>query len=478
MQYLQRITTRIGLPLLLISLSGCSLLQPHHSQPNLPVTPPTWTAEPEKSLPVNTRWLNDLADPALTELIKDAVDRNFDLKAAASRVDAAAANAKISGADRLPQISASLNASRAKRNSIVGGNLISGISNNFQTGLEISWEADIWGRLSHQTRATVFELAASESDYQAARFSLAANIARQWFNSVEAFQQVQLAEETVKNFQRAEDIIVENYQAGINSALDVRLARTNVATAQSQHAARQAQLDSQLRSLQILLGHYPSSSIKHTEKLPELTSNVPAGLPSELLQRRPDLMAAERRLLATDERVSQAKKNRLPQFRLTTSGGSSTDEFKNLLDSDTLIWSFTGGITAPLFQGGRLKANQALATANANQALHQYAQTALNAFREVETALAATPLLKKQQQALKTAVGEAYESEQLAGEQYRAGLVDIITWLEAQRQLFTARSNLLQIKNQQLQNRIDLHLALGGDFMQEDRKNNKQTKQP
>ena len=131
-----------------------------------------------------------------------------------------------------------------------------------------------------------------------------------------------------------------------------------------------------------------------------------------------------------------------------------------------MIWSIASGLTAPLFQGGRLKASQELAAANANQALHQYAQTALNAFREVETALAATPLLKQQQQALKTAVSEAHESEQLAGEQYRAGLVGIITWLETQRQLFTARSNLLQIQNQQLQNRIDLHLALGGDFIQ------------
>ena len=178
-------------------------------------------------------------------------------------------------------------------------------------------------------------------------------------------------------------------------------------------------------------------------------------------------------MLASDERVSQAKKNRLPQIRLTTSGGSSTDEFKKLLDSDTLIWSIAGGLTAPLFQGGRLKANQELAMANANQALYQYAQTVLNAFREVETALAATPLLDKQQQALKTAVNEAQESERLAAEQYRAGLVDIVTWLEAQRQLFTARSNLLQIQNQQLQNRIDLHLALGGDFIQEDSDKNK-----
>lgn len=478
MQYLQKIIFRSGVIALVIILSGCSLLRPHHSQPELPQTPSTWTADTGNKLPVSTGWLSDFTDPALTEIISDAIGKNFDLKAAAASVEAALANATISGSDRWPQVSAALNASRAKRNSVVGGNIISGISNNFQTGLEVSWEADIWGRLSHQARAAVFELAASESDYQAARLSLAANIARQWFNSVEASQQVQLADETVKNYQQALTIIRENYQAGVNSALDVRLARTNVATAQSQHAARLAQLDAQLRSLQILLGRYPSSSIQHAEKLPELNRNIPAGLPSQLLQRRPDLIAAEQRLLATDERVSQAKKNRLPQIRLTTSGGSSTDEFKNLLDSDTLIWSITSGISAPLFQGGRLKASQKLAIANADQALNQYVQTVLNAFREVETALALTPLLKQQQHALITAAAEAQESEQLAAEQYRAGLVDIITWLEAQRQLFTARSNLLQVQNQQLQNRIDLHLALGGDFMLDDEKITQQKNNP
>ena len=470
MQHLRKIIFSSGLLCLFMVLSGCNLLQPHHSRPELPQLPSAWTADTLDNQPVSTAWLNDISNPDLTEMIKDAIGRNFELRAAAARVEAARANAAISGADRWPQVSATLNASRAKRNSVVGGNIISGISNNFQTGLEVSWEADIWGRLNNQAKAAVFDLAASESDYQAARLSLAANIARQWFNSVEASQQVKLADETVKNYQQALAIIRENYLAGVNSALDVRLARTNVATAQSQYAARLAQLDSQLRSLQILLGRYPSTAIQHAAKLPELNDSIPAGLPSQLLQRRPDLIAAEQRLLATDERVSQAKKNRLPQIRLTTSGGSSTDEFKNLLDSDTLIWSITSGISAPLLQGGRLKASQKLAVANADQALNQYAQTVLNAFREVETALAAAPLLKQQQQSLVTAADEAQESEQLAAEQYRAGLVDIITWLEAQRQLFTARSNLLQVQNQKLQNRIDLHLALGGNFMLDEEK--------
>ncbi len=452
--------------LLAAALSSCSLLRPWHTQPDLPETPPTWTAaSTSKQIFDATAWRREFADPQLTNLIEEAVGNNFDLRSAAARVNAARASAVVSGADRIPQISASLNASRAKRATVVGGTVISGISNYFQSGIEIRWEADIWGRLSHQARAATLELAASEADYQAARLSLAANISRAWFNAIETRQQVELSRQTVANYRQALESIRGRYRSGLNSALDVRLARSNLASAESQLAAQQLRLDGELRTLQTLLGRYPSRQLALADNLPELQQPVPAGLPADLLTRRPDLNAAQHRLQAADERASQAAKDRLPRIQLTTSGGTSSDQLNSLLEGDRLIWSLVGGITAPLFQGGRLKANQQLARANAEQAVNQYAQSLLNAFREVETALAAAPLLEIRQQALQTAVQEARESERLAAEQYRTGLVDITTWLEAQRRLFNARSNLLQIRNQRLQNRIDLHLALGGDFI-------------
>ena len=461
------VVIRLAALLTLISaVSGCSLLRPHLSSPVLPETPTAWTtADPGKQGFDATTWRNEFADPVLAALIEEAVGNNFDLRSAAARINAARANATISGADRAPQIAASLNANRARRSTVVGGTVVSGIGNYFQTGLEIRWEADIWGRLGHQARAATLELAASEADYHAARLSLAANIGRSWFNSIEAQQQVELSRQTVTNYRQALERIRESYRAGLSSALDLRLARSNLASAESQLAAQQARLDGQLRTLQPLLGRYPSRPLALADTLPALHQPVPAGLPSGRLARRPDLIAAQQRLRAADERTSQAAKNRLPRIQLTASGGTGSDQLNDLLDGDRLIWSIVGGITAPLFQGGRLKANQELARANADQALNQYAQTLLDAFREVETALAATPLLETQQQALQKAVEEAQESEQLAAEQYRAGLVDITTWLEAQRRLFTARSSLLQIRNQRLQNRINLHLALGGDFV-------------
>ena len=177
-----------------------------------------------------------------------------------------------------------------------------------------------------------------------------------------------------------------------------------------------------------------------------------------------DLIAAERRLLAAGERLQQARKNRLPSFQLTANGGTSSDELKGLLDPDFLVWSLLGNLVQPVFQGGRLRAEQELALARSDEVLNNYAQTILTALREVETALDAEAYLADQENALETATREAKEAELLAREQYAAGLTDIVTLLETQRRSFNSESSLLEINNQRLQNRIDLYLSLGGEF--------------
>jgi len=201
--------------------------------------------------------------------------------------------------------------------------------------------------------------------------------------------------------------------------------------------------------------------------LPSITEAVPAGMPADLLLRRPDVNAALLRLQASASRVDIAKKNRLPRISLTGSTGTSSDELKNLLDLDFLIWSLAGNITAPVFQGGRLKANQALAEYSNDEAFLNYANTVLNALVEIEGTLYSEPLLLEQEQALAKAVAESEAAEELAEGQYSSGLVDIITLLDTQRRLFSSRSALLSVRNQRLQNRIDLHLALAGEYVTE-----------
>jgi outer membrane protein TolC len=191
---------------------------------------------------------------------------------------------------------------------------------------------------------------------------------------------------------------------------------------------------------------------------------VPAGLPAEILARRPDVRAAALRLEATDERLSSARKNRLPDIRLTASGGVSSIELRDLLDFDALVWSIAANLALPIFEGGRLDAERDLARAEVEEVLADYAQVVLVAFREVEVALTAERYLARQESALRVAARESEEADLLALERYRFGLVDIITWLEARRRAFNAKSTLIAVSNRRLQNRIALYLALGGDF--------------
>ena len=197
---------------------------------------------------------------------------------------------------------------------------------------------------------------------------------------------------------------------------------------------------------------------------PEISETVPAGIPSELLNRRPDLIAAKETFGAANERFKDAKKNFFPNINLTNSGGTSGEKLKNLLNFNFLVWNIAAELTQPIFEGGRLKAEQRLAGAVRNQAIAEYAQAVLVAFQEVESALSAEELLARQHETLLQANEDSHRAEALAMEQYQKGLVEIITLLDTQRRTVEIERTLIQIKNQRIQNRLALHLALGGDF--------------
>ena len=429
---------------------------------------PAWTTTSANySGPVSADgWLKDIPSTQLKALVKEALRRNHDLKAAAARMRAARARSVIEGADRFPQISADQDASRALT---VDQQDQRQRSNDFSLGLDLSWEIDLWGRLRDSTNAANRDALASEADFNAARLSLAANTAQAWFNAVETELQLKLTRDTLKSFKDNLDVIQRAFDAGIDDnggdiALDLRLARANVSTAENEQALAERNRDQAARSLETLLGRYPANITKIGKSLPSLRRKVPAGLPSELLLRRPDLIAAEQRLLAQGLRVSAAKKAFLPSFNLTARGGTSTREFSDLLSADRLVASIAGGLSQPITQGKRLKGNLALSEADREEALQIYAQASLEAFREVETTLAAERYLAAQETALVSAAKESDAAEELAVQQYGRGLVDIITVLDSQRRAFDASRSLIAIRNERLQNRIDLYLALGGDF--------------
>ncbi|MEY8194781.1 MAG: TolC family protein, partial [Cycloclasticus sp.] len=207
---------------------------------------------------------------------------------------------------------------------------------------------------------------------------------------------------------------------------------------------------------------YPAATLSLSNSLPELVYSIPAGVPADLLNRRPDIMSAKQRFKALNERHIQAKMNRLPAIKLTGSGGTSTQNLTDLVNTDVLVWNFATGLLQPLFQGGRLDALRDQAGIRLQQSEDDYRAVVLQAFQEVETALSSDQWLKQQQQALAETANELNEAELLATQDYASGLTDINTLLQTQRQAFDAQSSLLVAHKNRLQNRVNLYLALGG----------------
>ncbi len=448
--------------------------------------PAAWTAETAVGEPYSGSWWTAFGDANLDAVISEALEHNYDLQAAAASVAAAAAQARIAGADLEPQVSAGLNAGRRSQ-VFVGlpipgsGGVLKSTSSSYGASLNVSWEADVWGRLRAGKAAAIRDARAAEADYAAARLSLAGQVAKAWFSVVEAERQVELASDTVDSRRTTAERIAARYRRGVAPPLDLRLARSNLATAESTRELRRRQLDTAGRQLEILRGRYPGGKARSgfpplekggsrgdfdesTLRLPEVPPAIPAGLPSELVARRPDLRAAERRLEASGLRVREARRALYPRITLTASGGTSSDSLGDLIGGDFTVWSLAGSLLQPIFQGGRLRAAVDFAEASRDRALALYAQGVLRAFAEVESTLAAERLLAAEEAAQTVATEESKAAVRLAEDRYQAGIGDYLVILESQRQSFLTESRLLTLRALRLSNRADLHLALGGDF--------------
>jgi len=406
----------------------------------------------------------------LDSLVAEALDANHDLAAAAARVDEAAALARIAGADLFPGLAADSRAARTKQNFVgfpipgASKRVLTSYSTSYNTGLSLTWELDLWGRLRSGRSAALADVQAAYANFAGARLSLAARTARAWFGLIEARQQVALAEETVASYEETVRQVRDRFERGVRTSLDLRLALANLRTAEAQLQQRRRALDAGTRALEVLLGRYPAAALAAPDTLPSLPEDVPGGLPADLIARRPDLAAAERRLAAGGARVRAAKASLYPRISLTASGGTSSNQLKDLVDRDFSVWNLIGNLTAPLFQGGRLRGQLAASRAREAQALERFASAALGAYAEVESALAAETTLAAQEAALAEAARQAEAARTVAEDQYRSGLVDFVTVLETQRRALAARSASLVAHRARLDNRTALHLALGGGF--------------
>lgn len=461
--------TSIRLPeltfLLSLLLCGCQSLAPQVTEQVLPLQLPEQFAGAsgtEIAEPAN--WLDSFADPTLSQLISEGLQGNFSLQSAAARIGVARARAKQAGVELFPDLGLEFDAARRRTQN----NAVGSTSNSFGLNGSVRWEVDLWQRNSATEQAAASDAEASIADYRAAQLSLAASIARSWFRVTEAALQLKLSGQTLASYQQSLEVIEGQYRRGLTSALDLRLARSALHNAEASQAERLRLHSVEQRLLEQLLGRYPAASISGGRQLPLLTGPVPAGMPSSLLERRPDLRAASFRVAAAGLRTAVAKRNRLPIFQLTGAAGTASDQLYQLFDWDYLVWNLAASLTQSLFDGGSKTAAQELAASQFEQQLADYAEVALAAFREVEAALAAEATLKQQGEALRFAVGETDAAKLLAEQRYQQGLEGIVTLLETQRRAFSARSNILRVERLRLENRIDLHLALGGSLGETD----------
>jgi NodT family efflux transporter outer membrane factor (OMF) lipoprotein len=330
--------------------------------------------------------------------------------------------------------------------------------------VDTSWEADLWGRIRSSVSASLADAQAAAFETGAARLSVAAQAAKVWFALIEADQQVQLTEDTVASYRTTTEQVRDRYERGLRPPSDLRLTLSNLHTAEALLAQRREQFGRVARQLEVLLGRYPAGALAPPGQLPELPGEVPAGMPAEVMERRPDLQAAERRLAAADARLTANRRALYPRLALTGSGGIATNALRRLLDGDFSIWSLAGGLTQPLFQGGRLRAQVDVADAQTREALERYASQVLTAFGEVEIALDAQAHMRERAARLAEAAEQAAAARELAEQRYASGLETVLGVLETQRRQLEAQSQLLAIRRLQLDTRVDLHLALGGDF--------------
>lgn len=445
-------------PLILTAgmLTGCAatpMTQPDVAQ-NVPIE---FVAEAQPGN-IDHKWWESFGDPRLNALVEEAVLESPSIGQMVARVEQARAQARISKADGLPQIVAGAGAIGR------GGSGNARIPDSLDLSLNVSWEADLWGRISSQNAAARSEFLASKANLRAARQALAAQTVRTYFAVIEAEEQVALSSRVLGTYDELTRQLNLRVDAGIDPLSLKTLVITDQQSARGGLEFRREDYQRLVRQLEIILRDYPDGQIALAETLPLLPSVPTTGVPSELLERRPDVAAAELQLRAAGYRIDAANRSFLPSLTLDGSAGSSAVSFSNLFSSNFIIWSIAGQLLQPIFQGGRLRAQVDLRQGERDEAIERYAEIALQALFEVETALAIDGNLAAREGAFLAAADAAEQSLDISTKRYRAGIEPFFNVLETQQRALNARSAYLSARRDRLFNRVDLHLALGGGF--------------
>jgi len=444
---------------LVATVMGCALKQPPTrddiKQDALAHTtvPTAWKAGGDATAPLPDAWLVSFADPMLSALAAEALAYNADLKVAAARVEQAAGLLQLASSPLLPALG--LTGIYSGKSGGAGGLNVA--------FLNASLELDVWGRLRYGEAAARAQSEAAQADFAYAQQSLAAMVARSWFLAIESGLQRVLVEEALRATLELQRVAQDRWRIGVGNEQAVSEAAAVGSVRDLLRQTVQAR-DEALRALELLLGRYPAAEIAVAQGLAPMPAPVPIGLPSELLERRPDVIAAERRVAAAFSRVGEARAAQLPRIGLTVGLSALSSDVVTLPNRNDPVFGGGANLFAPLYQGGALRAQVEIRDAEQKQAMAEYARIARRAFGEVENALGAELALRDREALLARNVAENERALELVQIQYRVGSVDLRAVEQRQLAVLSARTTLLRVQTERLAQRVNLHLALGGSF--------------
>jgi outer membrane protein, multidrug efflux system len=418
----------------------------------------TWKAATLSTDAIQDNWLATFNDPQLDALVTEALAYNPDLRVAATRVEQAEQYVELAKAALLPGVNlfgiGGINAA--------GGDVSQALQG---ASLGVSWEPDLWGRMRYGRNAAEATYVAVAADFEFSRQSLAATVARAWFTASETWLQIRITEDSVASAQQLLDLAEIRQRVGPGNEQDVALARANLNTLRD--SAQQVRLahSQSLRALELLLGRYPAAELEARQSLTPMPAPIPAGLPLQMLERRPDMVAAEQRVAAAFDRVGEAKAAMLPRVILNANIAWIKSDLVDLSeDYENPSGGAGAKLMAPIYQGGELRTQVEIRTLEQKEALADYVRMALLALGDVENGLAASENLTARQAVLAQSVIDNQRALELTQISYRVGVSDLRAVQQQQINLQTSRLALLRVESERLSQRTLLHLALGGSF--------------
>lgn len=451
-------------------LSACSMA-PKYTRPDAPVAaeyPAASAAADKQQRAYETGWRNFFPDQRLQALISASLVNNRDLRVAALRIEEARAQYNIQWADLLPNLNGTATGSRARTPASISQTGSSVVTSNYQVGLGLAaFELDFFGRVRSLTDAALASYLATEEAQRAAQISLVSEVAKAYLAERAYAEQQALAQSTLESRKTAYDLAKQRFDVGASSALDLRQNEALLQSARVAQVTLARQRAQALNALTLLVGQ-PLVGFPEAQPLSaqNIVTDIPAGLPSDLLERRPDIRSAEQSLLAANANIGAARAAFFPRISLTAGLGTASNELSGLFDSGSRAWSFAPQLVLPIFDAGRNRANLTLTEVRKNIAIATYEKSIQSAFREVADALVARDLLEEQIDAQRRVQEAQAERLKLADQRFQNGIASSLDVLDAQRELFTAEQDLVQARLLRLTNAIDLYRSLGGGLVE------------